>query len=90
MKILIKALLLVAVLLLGAIGFAYSGIYDVGAASPHSGFSNWLLSTTSKASIARRAADIVRQFFGWLGVLAARHQNNVDVDLLGVNGIRPD
>ena len=58
MKILIKALLLVAVLLLGAIGFANSGIYDVGAASPHSGFSNWLLSTTSKASIARRAADI--------------------------------
>ena len=58
MKILIIVLALTVSLILGVIGFAYSGIYDVGAASPHSGFSNWLLSTTSKASIARRAIDI--------------------------------
>ena len=58
MKILIAVLVLTAASILGVIGFAYSGIYDVGATSPHSGFSSWLLSTTSQASIARRAADI--------------------------------
>ena len=44
--------------LVGAIGFAYSGLYDVGASSPHGGFLNWLLSTTSHASVERRARDI--------------------------------
>ncbi len=58
MKILITVSVLTAALILGVIGFAYSGFYDVGATSPHSGFSSWLLSTTSKASIARRAANI--------------------------------
>ena len=57
MKILIAVLTLTAASILGVIGFAYSGIYDVAATSPHSGFSSWLLSTTSQASIARRAAD---------------------------------
>lgn len=57
MKILIVVLVFTAASILGVIGFAYSGIYDVGATSPHSGFSSWLLSTTSQASIARRAAD---------------------------------
>ena len=58
MKVLVTVLVLMASLMLGAIGFAYSGIYDVGATSSHGGFSNWLLSTTSKASIARRAIDV--------------------------------
>jgi mono/diheme cytochrome c family protein len=44
--------------LMGAIGFAYSGLYNVGASSPHNGFLNWLLSTTSHASVERRARDI--------------------------------
>lgn len=58
MKILVTLAALAAALLLGAIGFAYSGIYDVAASSEHGRLSNWLLSTTSHASIARRAADI--------------------------------
>ncbi|MCI0518160.1 MAG: cytochrome c, partial [Woeseiaceae bacterium] len=43
---------------LGAIGFAYSGIYDVSASSSHSGFVSWLLTATSRASVERRAAGI--------------------------------
>jgi len=44
--------------LIAVLGFAYSGIYDVSAGSSHSGVVNWLLSTTSHASIERRAKDI--------------------------------
>jgi len=40
------------------VGFAYSGIYDVSASSSHSGLVNWLLSTTSHASMERRAKGI--------------------------------
>ncbi len=58
MKTLITLVIVVIVGLMGAIGFAYSGLYDVGASSPHSGFVNWLLSTTSHASVERRARDI--------------------------------
>ncbi len=39
-------------------GFAYSGLYDVSASSPHSGVVNWLLSTTSRASIERHASNV--------------------------------
>ncbi len=58
MKTLITLAVVVIVGLMGAIGFAYSGLYNVGASSPHSGFLNWLLSTTSHASVERRARDI--------------------------------
>ena len=36
----------------------YTGLYDVSASSPHSGFVNWILSTTSHASVQRRASEI--------------------------------
>ena len=52
---------LVAAIVIGAlavVGFAYSGIYDVGADSPHGEPIDWLLSTTSYASVARRAKDV--------------------------------
>ncbi len=58
MKTIITLAIAVIVGLIGAIGFAYSGLYDVGASSSHSGFVNWLLSTTSHASVKRRARDI--------------------------------
>ena len=48
----------IAIGVLAAIGFAYSGLYDVSASSPHGGFVNWLLSTTSHASVERRASEI--------------------------------
>jgi mono/diheme cytochrome c family protein len=40
------------------VGFVYSGFYDVSASSPHSGIVHWLLSTTSRASIERRAKGV--------------------------------
>ncbi len=42
----------------GAAAYMYSGLYDVGASTPHSGLSTWAMSTTMRASIARRARDI--------------------------------
>ena len=47
-----------AIGVIAIVGFAYSGIYDVSAGSSHSSMVNWLLSTTSHASIERRAKDI--------------------------------
>ena len=58
MKTLFTLVVVVGVGLAGAIGLAYTGLYDVAASSPHSGFLNWLLSTTSHASVERRARDI--------------------------------
>ncbi len=53
--------IILAVVVIGIIatlGFAFSGIYDVSASSSHGGLVNWLLSTTSHASIERRARNI--------------------------------
>jgi len=58
MKTLTTLLIILIVAMLGTIGFAYSGIYNVGASASHGGFVDWLLSTTSHASIERRANEI--------------------------------
>ena len=58
MKILTTLLFVLIAAVLGAVGFAYSGLYDVSASSSHSGFVEWLFSTTSRASIERRAGEI--------------------------------
>ncbi len=59
MKTLLTLLIAAVVVILGAIGFAYSGLYDVKATTPHGGIAQWLLSATSHASIERGAADVV-------------------------------
>ena len=41
-----------------AIGFVYTGLYDVGATSSHSAVTEWLLDTTMHQSVARRAEKI--------------------------------
>jgi mono/diheme cytochrome c family protein len=58
MKLLKTIGMVLAAVVLGILGVAYSGLYDVGASSPHSRLGNWLMSTTSNASIERRARDI--------------------------------
>ena len=58
MKTLKTLIVAVATVALGAILYAYSGIHDVSASSPHSGVISWLLSTTSHASVERRSSDI--------------------------------
>lgn len=55
----IKVLLLLALLMLIAVaGFVYSGVYDVGADSPHHAITRWTLHTTMERSVARRSAPI--------------------------------
>ena len=58
MKPLTTLIIVAMIAVIGASGFVYSGLYDVSASSPHSGFVNWLLSTTSHASIERRSGDV--------------------------------
>ncbi len=58
MKILTTMIIAVAIGVIAVVGFAYSGIYDVSASSSHSGIVNWLLSTTSHASVERQAKRI--------------------------------
>jgi mono/diheme cytochrome c family protein len=58
MKILFALVIVIVLAALGVIGYAYSGLYDVSASSSHNGFVDWLLSTTSHASIERRSSDI--------------------------------
>ncbi len=58
MTILITLLALAVLAAIGAVGFASSGVSDVSASSARSGAVNWLLSTTSHASVERRAAAV--------------------------------
>lgn len=55
MKTLLSLVIVLVIGVVGTIMYAYSGIHDVSASAPHSGIVNWLLSTTSHASIERRA-----------------------------------
>ena len=58
MKLVMTLLSIVLVLILTGVGFAYSGLYNVSARSTHGGLTQWFLSTTSQASVSRRASDI--------------------------------
>ena len=58
MKTLTTLIIAVAVALLAIVTYAWSGWYDVSARASHSGVINWWLSTTSHASIERRASEI--------------------------------
>ena len=59
MKIAIKTLAALVLLSIAtAIGYAYSGLYDVSADEPDGAFTRWLLVTTRNHSIDRRAAEI--------------------------------
>ena len=58
MKTFMTLIVAAATVAIGAIVYAFSGIHDVSARSPHSGVISWLLSTTSHASVERRSSDI--------------------------------
>lgn len=58
MRIITTLLVSLGIVLIGAIGFIYSGFYNVGATSPHSRIARWVMSTTMHASVERRANDI--------------------------------
>ena len=58
MKIIKTLTIVTTIVVIAIVGFAYSGLYDVSASSSHSSIVNWLLSTTSHASIERNAKGI--------------------------------
>jgi len=59
MKTIVMTLLLAAVLLLvGAVAYIYSGVYDVGASTPHGAISSWVMKATMHSSVERRAGQI--------------------------------
>jgi mono/diheme cytochrome c family protein len=58
MRTLWTVLACIAVLVLGALAFIYSGIYNVGAASPDNPVVAWALHQTFEHSVARHSAKI--------------------------------
>lgn len=55
----IKGLLLLILLaVIGAVAFIYSGVYDIGADSPHFAVTRWALHTTMDRSVARHAEEV--------------------------------
>ena len=58
MKTLRTLALLTAVLVALALGFIYSGLFDVAASSPDAGAVHWVVTTVRDRSIARRSKDV--------------------------------
>lgn len=58
MKTLVTLLVAVAILVLAAVGFMYSGLYDVSASNPDKGLIRWVLVTTQRHSVHRGVAAI--------------------------------
>ena len=54
MKTALTALAVVAILVLAAVAFIYSGVYDVSASHPDRGLIRWALVTTQERSVHRR------------------------------------
>jgi mono/diheme cytochrome c family protein len=58
MRAVLGVLAIVMLLALGAIAFAYSGLYNVGATAAHHPVVAWFLATTVNASVERRARGV--------------------------------
>jgi mono/diheme cytochrome c family protein len=58
MKIVLTVLLCIVLACVGALGFVYSGIFDVAAAHPDNPLLDWALRTTSNRSIISRLGSI--------------------------------
>src|SRR5215210_2830420 len=58
MKTVVTVVLVLVVLALVAVGFIYSGIYDVAASTPDTGLIQAVLETTLQRSVHRRAEEI--------------------------------
>ncbi len=57
-KVLLTVVVTLALVVAGVVVFAYSGVYDVAATSPHHPATRWLLSTTMDNSIRARAGTV--------------------------------
>lgn len=56
--VVVAALVTLAVLGVGALGFIYSGLYNVAASEQHTALGRWLLQTVKVQSVKRRAAEV--------------------------------
>ena len=62
MRVLLSSVVLAALILIGgAVGFVYSGLYDVGASTPHWPLTTWALNNARLRSIEAHAAGIKPQ-----------------------------
>src|SRR5688500_17667059 len=61
MKTVVTVVLVLVVLALAVLGFIYSGIYDVAAATPDTGLIQWALETTQHNSVHRRAEQVAKE-----------------------------
>jgi mono/diheme cytochrome c family protein len=61
MKTVVTVVLVLLVLALAGLGFIYSGIYDVAAATPDTGLIQWALETTQHNSVHRRAEEVTQE-----------------------------
>jgi len=59
MKTVLTIFVASVIVILAGVSFAYSGLLDVSASSPHSAITSWYMSTTARASIKRHAVDVV-------------------------------
>ncbi|MDH5501027.1 MAG: cytochrome c [Gammaproteobacteria bacterium] len=92
MKILTGLGLVILLSLLGIVGFAYSGIYDVGANANHGRLLSWFLVTTRKASVERRSRntyvpDLAEESLVLAGI---NDFNSMCVTCHGAPGVSPD
>lgn len=55
MRTVVTVVVVLVVLALAALGFIFSGIYDVAASTPDTGLIQWALETTQSRSVHRRA-----------------------------------
>jgi hypothetical protein len=84
--IFLRALIIASIIIAAGIAaFAYSGVYDVGASSPHNGLSNWFMSTTSRSSIRRKASNIDVPYLDDDGLVLAG-VNDFDAMCVGCHG----
>ena len=58
MRTVVTVLATVAILAIVGLGFMYSGAYDVGASTPHTGVGRWVFHTTMENSVRARAKNV--------------------------------
>jgi mono/diheme cytochrome c family protein len=58
MKIVAAAGLVLTIVAAGALGFIYSGVYDISATTPHFGVTHKVLRTVMEQSVKRQARDV--------------------------------
>ena len=54
-----RVAIFISIMVFGAVAFLYSGLYPMGADTPHFQATTWALETLREQSIARAASDLI-------------------------------